>query len=143
MLPPASSKRSKNSRSLGAMTLEKRTAGQASRASGHSGVDTGGLDAACRQLARRAQALADRSRARPVVVPHAPVLDLPVRVEKPIGGPRVAVEGHPHAAEIHELDPVARGAAEREVGVPEHQALGAHSGEQLALVFGGFWEEAP
>src|SRR5919108_2703275 len=93
MFPPASSNRSKNSRSRGARTFARRTGGTLALAH----VEPCQLDTARRQLA---DALPHRGDRRLPVVLHAPVLDAVVVVHDRVRRTVVAVERHAHAAGV-------------------------------------------
>src|SRR5512132_3485311 len=114
MFPPASSNRSKNSRSRGARTLASRTGRKLALVH----VETGQLDPARRQLA---DALPDGPGRRLPVVHHAPVLEA-VAVEQRVGGAMVAVPGHSDAARVDQLDAARAGARELEMRVAEDDA---------------------
>src|SRR5918994_1395663 len=111
MLPPASSKRSKNSRSRGARTLERRT-GLRTVPSPH--VEPGLLDAIGGQIADALAHVADRG---PPVVLDAAQLDAAVVVQQRVGGAVVAIERHAHAAGVHERDAGRTLTLELEMGV--------------------------
>ena len=78
-----------------------------------------------------------------VVVADAALLDRAVVVHERVGGAVVAVERHPDAAGVDELDAaVARGLArERDVRVPEDEPQLDDVLQQLGLVVGGLGRE--
>src|SRR4029453_12103846 len=125
MFPPASSNRSKNSRSRGARTFARRTGGTLALVHVERGeFDPGG--------GRLADTLSRRRHGSAPVVFDAPVLDS-IAVDDGVGGAVVAVERHPDAAGIHELDPARTGALEGEVRVPEDDALDVHAHKPLRV----------
>src|SRR3954454_4790343 len=134
MFPPASSNRSKNSRSRGARTLARRTR----RKLALRDVEPGELHAPGRQLAH---ALAHRrDRGLPVVL-GSPALDA-VALDEGVGGAVVAVPGHSDAAGIEQLDAARSRAPELHVRVAEHHALRLHALEQLAVEWSRLSAEA-
>src|SRR6185503_1272331 len=104
MFPPASSNRSKNSRSRGARTLASRTGRKLALVH----VEPGQLDPARRQLA---DALPDGLGRRLPVVLHAALLQA-VAVEHRVRSAMVAVPRHPDAARVDQLDAAGAGARE-------------------------------
>src|SRR3954471_13038746 len=98
MFPPASSNRSKNSRSLGARTLESLMPGRSYQSPRLrlARVEARGLDAAGRRPPAPPRLPPHRGGAAHVVVGDPPVANLAARLEQAVGRARVAVEGHPH-----------------------------------------------
>src|SRR4051812_42872472 len=134
MFPPASSNRSKNSRSRGARTLASRTGRKLALVH----VEAGQLDPARRQLAH---ALPDRLGGRAPVVLHPSLLD-EVAVDGRVGGPMVAVPGHPDAARVDQLGVSGAGALELDMGVAEHDARRLDAREQLGVALVRLRKEA-
>src|SRR3954447_1290154 len=144
LFPAASSNRSKNWRSLDTSTCDRRgmaslsftgAAIRAARGNIAALRDEPRLFDAFGHLRRErgAHALAQLPHRARLVVLHTPVLDLPVRGHDRVRGARVAVEGHAHAAGIHQLDPGLGPALERQVRVPEHEPRLQDALEHLLL----------
>src|SRR6185436_5868821 len=134
MFPPASSNRSKNSRSRGARTLASRTGRKLALVH----VEPGQLDPARRQLA---DALPDGLGRRLPVVLHAALLQA-VAVEHRVRSAMVAVPRHPDAARVDQLDAAWAGARELEMRVAEHDAWGLDAHEQLRVELARLREKA-
>src|SRR6185312_3102589 len=132
MFPPASSNRSKNSRSRGARALASRTCRKLAPRAGREGraladVEAGQLHAAGRELSH---AVAHGGHRRLPVVLHPPELD-PVAVDRRVRRAVVAVPRHSDAARVQQPGP-ARVPLELNVRVAEHHAARADALEQLA-----------
>ena len=72
-----------------------------------------------------------------MVIGDAPQLEKAVIRQQGVGRPRVAVERHPGAAGIDELDSGGRAPRELKVGVPEYDPPLHGSAQQLVVVSGG------
>src|SRR5215207_3571609 len=125
MFPPASSNRSKNSRSRGARTLARRTGGNLALAD----VEPGELHAPGDEFVHP---FAHRLDGRLPVVLHAPAVDA-VAVDDRVGGAVVAVPGHSDAAGVEQLYAARADSLELHVRVTEHDALRRHALEQVAV----------
>src|SRR5215203_1668592 len=134
MFPPASSNRSKNSRSRGARTFARRTGGTLALVH----VEPGQLQTAGGQLR---DPLPGRRGGRLPVIFHAPVLHA-VTVDHRVGGAMVAVPGQSDAARVYQLDPGGAGADERKVRVAEHDPRRLDAHEELGIELGRLREEA-
>ena len=126
MLPPASSKRSKNSRSRGAMTWRDALAGATlatcyRRADAGLDVDACPLDAPRRDLAGLAEALADGVGARLVVVVDPALLELAPSVDERVGGAGSPSKGMPTLPGFTSSRRLGALAPELQVGVAEHE----------------------
>src|SRR5215208_5157193 len=104
-------------------------------------VEAGAFDTLCSLLPCVADTLADGVGARLMVVRDAAMLDGAVRHHR-IRGAMIAVEWHPHAAGVGQLDAVRTGPCEREVGVPEHEPPARDGAHQILLPGRGLGEEA-
>src|SRR5829696_4551207 len=135
MFPPASSNRSKNSRSFGASRLVRRT-GWGTVASRH--VEPCLLQPAGERLTHLLPHGANR--AVPVVL-SVTQLDPPVVMEERVGGAAVAVERQPDAAGVDQRDAGRARTLELEVRVAEHDALGLHTEQQLGVAILGVASE--
>src|SRR5918999_834627 len=127
MLPPASSKRSKNWRSRGARTLGRRTGRKLSGGGGEPGLFETARE-------RVPPTLAPKIHDRPPVILGAPPLNASVVVEQRVGGAVVVVERQADAARVDELNALRRCALKLDVRVAEDDALGLDALDELRVL---------